>query len=31
VALKNLRVMAAGDRAFVYHTGEERAVVAPRG
>lgn len=27
VALKNLRAMKAGDRAFVYHTGDERAVV----
>jgi predicted RNA-binding protein with PUA-like domain len=27
VALKNLRAMKAGDRAFVYHTGGERAVV----
>jgi predicted RNA-binding protein with PUA-like domain len=27
VALKNLRSMRAGDAAFVYHTGDERAVV----
>jgi predicted RNA-binding protein with PUA-like domain len=27
VALKNLRAMKAGDAAFVYHTGAERAVV----
>lgn len=27
VALKNLRAMKAGDRAFLYHTGDERAVV----
>jgi predicted RNA-binding protein with PUA-like domain len=27
VALKNLRAMKAGERAFVYHTGDERAVV----
>ncbi len=27
VALKNLRAMAAGDRALVYHTGDEKAVV----
>ena len=27
VALRNLRAMKAGDRAFVYHTGGERAVV----
>jgi predicted RNA-binding protein with PUA-like domain len=27
VALKNLRAMKEGDRAFVYHTGDERAVV----
>jgi predicted RNA-binding protein with PUA-like domain len=27
VALKNLRTAAAGDRAFVYHTGDEKAVV----
>ena len=27
VALKNLRAMKAGDTAFVYHTGDERAVV----
>ena len=27
VALRNLRAMKAGDRAFVYHTGDERAVV----
>jgi predicted RNA-binding protein with PUA-like domain len=27
VALKNLRAMKAGDTAFVYHTGGERAVV----
>src|SRR5205085_2645351 len=27
VALKNLRAAAAGDRAFVYHTGDEKAVV----
>ena len=26
-ALRNLRVMKEGDRAFVYHTGEEKAVV----
>ena len=26
-ALKNLRAMAVGDEAFVYHTGDERAVV----
>jgi len=27
VALKNLRAMKAGDEAFVYHTGDEKAVV----
>jgi predicted RNA-binding protein with PUA-like domain len=27
VALKNLRAMKAGEAAFVYHTGDERAVV----
>ena len=27
VGLRNLRAMKAGDRAFVYHTGDERAVV----
>jgi predicted RNA-binding protein with PUA-like domain len=27
VALRNLRGMKVGDRAFVYHTGDERAVV----
>jgi predicted RNA-binding protein with PUA-like domain len=27
VALKNLRAMKAGDRAWIYHTGDERAVV----
>jgi predicted RNA-binding protein with PUA-like domain len=27
VALKNLRRMAKGDAAFVYHTGDEKAVV----
>lgn len=27
VALKNLRAMKVGERAFVYHTGDERAVV----
>ncbi|HEY7412710.1 MAG TPA: EVE domain-containing protein [Vicinamibacteria bacterium] len=27
VALKNLRAMKAGDRVFVYHTGDEKAVV----
>jgi predicted RNA-binding protein with PUA-like domain len=27
VALKNLRDMAVGDEAFVYHTGDEKAVV----
>ena len=27
VALKNLRAMKAGDRAFVYHTGAEKAAV----
>jgi predicted RNA-binding protein with PUA-like domain len=26
-ALKNLRAMKAGDRAFLYHTGKEKAVV----
>jgi predicted RNA-binding protein with PUA-like domain len=26
-ALKNIRAMKAGDRAFLYHTGRERAVV----
>jgi predicted RNA-binding protein with PUA-like domain len=26
-ALKNLRAMVAGERVFVYHTGEERRVV----
>ena len=26
-ALKNIREMKAGDRAFVYHTGKEKAVV----
>ncbi|HEY7511412.1 MAG TPA: EVE domain-containing protein [Vicinamibacteria bacterium] len=27
VALRNLRAMKSGDRAFVYHTGGEKAVV----
>ena len=27
VALKNLRAMKVGDRAVIYHTGEERAAV----
>jgi len=27
VALKNIRAMAKGDQAFIYHTGSERAVV----
>jgi len=27
VALKNLRAMAAGEEAFIYHTGDEKAVV----
>ncbi len=27
VALKNLRAMSKGDRAFVYHTGSEKMVV----
>lgn len=27
VALKNLRAMKVGDRLFVYHTGDEKAVV----
>jgi len=27
VALKNLRAMKVGERAFVYHTGDEKAVV----
>lgn len=27
VALRNLRAMKAGDRAFVYHTGAEKAAV----
>jgi predicted RNA-binding protein with PUA-like domain len=27
VALRNLRAMKVGDEAFVYHTGEEKAVV----
>ena len=27
VALKNLRAMKVGDRAFVYHTADEKAVV----
>ena len=27
VALRNLRAMKAGEAAFVYHTGDERAVV----
>ncbi len=27
VALKNLRAMKAGDRAFIYHTGAEKAAV----
>jgi predicted RNA-binding protein with PUA-like domain len=27
VALKNLRRMAKGDRAFIYHTGDQKAVV----
>ena len=27
VALRNLREMAVGDEAFVYHTGDEKAVV----
>jgi len=26
-ALKNMRAMKAGDRAFLYHTGKEKAVV----
>jgi predicted RNA-binding protein with PUA-like domain len=26
-ALKNIRAMKAGDRAFLYHTGKEKAVV----
>lgn len=27
VALKNLRAIAAGEEAFIYHTGDEKAVV----
>jgi predicted RNA-binding protein with PUA-like domain len=27
VALRNLRAMAAGEEAFIYHTGDEKAVV----
>jgi predicted RNA-binding protein with PUA-like domain len=27
VALRNLRAMKAGDRAFLYHTGDEKVVV----
>jgi predicted RNA-binding protein with PUA-like domain len=27
VALKNLRAMKAGERVFIYHTGDEKAVV----
>jgi predicted RNA-binding protein with PUA-like domain len=27
MALKNLRQVAAGDRLFIYHTGDEKAVV----
>ncbi len=27
VALKNLRAMQAGDHAFIYHTGSEKAIV----
>lgn len=27
VAVKNLRSMRAGDRAFIYHTGDEKAIV----
>jgi len=27
VALRNLKTMKAGDRAFVYHTGDEKAAV----
>jgi predicted RNA-binding protein with PUA-like domain len=27
VALKNIRAMAKGDLAFVYHTGDEKAIV----
>jgi predicted RNA-binding protein with PUA-like domain len=27
LALKNIRAMAKGDLAFVYHTGEEKAIV----
>ena len=27
VALKNLRAMKAGDEAFIYHTGDEKAAV----
>ncbi len=27
VALRNLRAMKAGDRVFVYHTGDEKAAV----
>lgn len=27
VALKNIRAMKKGDRAFVYHTGKERAIL----
>jgi predicted RNA-binding protein with PUA-like domain len=27
VALKHLRAMAAGDRCFIYHTGDEKRVV----
>jgi predicted RNA-binding protein with PUA-like domain len=31
VALRNLRAMKAGDRAFVYHTGAEKAAVGIAG
>jgi predicted RNA-binding protein with PUA-like domain len=27
VALKNLRAMAPGDRVFIYHSGDEKAIV----
>jgi predicted RNA-binding protein with PUA-like domain len=27
VALKNIRSMAQGDRVFIYHTGDEKAIV----
>jgi predicted RNA-binding protein with PUA-like domain len=27
VALKNIRSMARGDRAFIYHTGDEKCIV----